>query len=240
MASCCECDACLASEVLAGLCIRPELADLLLPCYVDPRQDVLIRRQGRKQADPKGFNRELWVWPLCGERLDFEPQPPTLLSHRDYAWLTKDVPSGFRFWDSYSEETLERFENEICAWLNVSRLVPSLKETAPSYVRENFRKPCPRCDCTTRITFFPKRKSPIFKTMACWLKLRKEELTGNRIKASFCPKCHKDFTCIAPDKPPFFASSLERKEHKEWRKRMGLFGRPADDWGLAIEEGNES
>ena len=231
IASCCECEECSAIELLAFLCLRPELAKLLASCNIDPCRDIYRIVSNKRRSDPDGFKRILWAWPLCGSDVDFSPQKPQHLSGQDYAWLSKEAPALYYRWDPDSQQTLETAEPNICAWLFVSRLNPSLKATAETFVKEYFMEPCCNCRCGTRLTFFPKRKSWVHKEIAGRVCSTNSALKGHRLKASFCARCHENYSLWVPDKPPFFNPGAVRKLYREWRKQMGIFGRQPPDFG---------
>lgn len=215
----CECNECLARLALARLLLCQELVSVLVPLRVTPINVTLRKSASRRKGDPAGFVRETWLYPICGEHSDFQDQAPQPLGDQDLIWLTRQLNADvhLQFWQM---EAYDRQKEGICAWLNVSRLVPDLASTAPSYVHESFRDACPRCSFSGRISFYPKRKSSIYWWLLSDLGVENQPPKGFRVKASYCTCCFKDLSSLVPDHPPFFDSSVERRPRRKLLREM--------------------
>lgn len=221
LASFCECDECRAIQVLTGICLSPELADLFVPLNVNPTKQVLWSFTHKRREDPVGFTRILWAWPLCGPPVDLPYQKKQQVANRDFAWLSKEGPTYQTNWNSYSDEILAEAEPEICAWLYVSRLIPSIWSTAETFKTEPCSEPCRKCQGKLQITFFPKRKSWVHKEIAGRIGSIGINLKHHRLQACFCSRCHESYSRWVPDKHPFFRSAVKRRKYRKSIRRLG-------------------
>lgn len=215
MAEYCQCPDCQARKLFARWFLSDEVRSLLTPLIIDPRRVTIRLPAKRLKSDPAGLSRELWIYPICGDKAEFVRSERQKAGDHDFAWLTKKPNQRIKL-QRWQMPAYNRQKHGVCAWLNVSRLVPDMKSVAPRIVQESFRQPCPNCQWRWRLTFFLKKKGPLFDRVLKSIGLDRKALKGYRLRASYCENCGKNLSCIVQNRPPFFDSSVERGPRKKW------------------------